>query len=169
MVGVVLAALTVAAIELNSQTFVGAVRPEADDLRALIARGVERSATFRDLVTRLNASDVVIYVRFSRCAGSIPTCLFWAEPGPGVRRVVIRVNRAGLSEDSLVALLGHELQHAWEVASDASIKDAASFARAFQQRGWKGTDTFETGEAQDVGRQVRKELSAYHGAVSGKR
>ena len=169
MVGVVLAALTVAgAIELNGQN-VGAVRPEADDLRALFARGVERSATFRDLVARLNASDIVVYVRFSRCSGSVPTCLLWAEPGQGVRRVVIKVNRSGLSEDSLVALLGHELQHAWEVASDASIKDAASFAKAFQQRGWKGADTFETREAQEVGRQVRKELFDYQATIGDRR
>jgi hypothetical protein len=161
MVGVVLAAMTLAGGgDLKAQT-ASAVRPEDRALEVVIASGVERSATFRDLITRLDTTDVVIYVRFSRCAGGVPACLLWASSSPGTRRLVIKVDRFSGSEDSITALVAHELQHAWEVASSPDISDLASFQRAFEERGWKGTHGFETQQAKDVNRKVLAEVAAH--------
>jgi hypothetical protein len=160
MVGVVLAAMTVAGpYDLKAQT-ASAVRPEDRAVEVVIANGVERSATFRDLITRLDTTDVVVYVRFSRCAGAVPACLLWASASPGARRLVIKVDRFAGSEDSITAALAHELQHACEVASSPEITDLASFQKAFEARGWKGTHGFETQQAKDVHRKVLTELAA---------
>src|SRR4051812_21893864 len=141
-----------------------AIRPEDAAIRELLARGVQRSGTFRDLIARRATSDVVAYVRFSPCVGPFPACLVWASPGGAPRRILIKVDRFGGSEDTLTGLLAHELQHASEVAAVPGIIDAASFQRVFGQRGWKGSDGFETAEAQDVTRKVLRELSGSRAA-----
>src|SRR4051794_10807622 len=81
------------AVDLQARRGPGAVRPEDRAIRKLMARGVERSTTFRDLIAQLAASDVVAYVRFARCAGRVPSCLLWASSAPGMRRVLIRIDR----------------------------------------------------------------------------
>ena len=149
-------AVVLSGMDLSAEGAPTAVRPEGA-VRALVAKGLERSATFRNLVRRLDATDVVVYVRFSRCTG-VPACLLWASAGPRVRMLVARLDRFGHSDDELIALLAHELQHAYEVASGPATTDAASFGRWFATRGWKGAHGFETAEAQDVSRKVSAEL-----------
>ena len=84
IVGVVLAAIAaMGGVTANAQGESPAVRPEDAAIRALIASGMERSATFRDLKTRLDSADVIVYVRFSRCAGGVAACLAWASAGAG--------------------------------------------------------------------------------------
>ena len=86
MVGVALAAIAAAGADtVAAQSGSPAVRPEDAGVRALIASGMERSATFRDLNARLEKGDVIVYVRFSRCAGGVPACLLWAPAGAGRR------------------------------------------------------------------------------------
>ena len=43
------------------------------------------------------------------------------------------------------------------------------FYEGFQQLGWRGADTFETQEAQEVGQRVRKELSLYQATLGAQR
>jgi hypothetical protein len=149
-------------VNADAQQSPSAVRPEDAIVRQLIARGLERSATFRDLVARLEAADVVTYVRFSPCPSRVPACLLWASSSPGVRRVVIKLDRFGGSEDTLTSLLAHELQHAWEVASSPRVRDLASFQQIFEQRGKRGSYGFETREAREIGRKVLVEISDRH-------
>jgi hypothetical protein len=82
-----------------------------------------------------------------------------ASPTRGVRRLLIKVDRIGGSPASLTALLAHELQHACEVAAAPAIVDLQSFQKAFEKRGWKGTDGFETQEAREVPRRVLTEFA----------
>ena len=136
-----------------------AVRPEEDAVRELIKTGMERSATFRGLINRLNATDLVVYVRFSQCAGGVHACLVWATPTSDHRRVLIKVDRFAGSPNSLTALLAHELQHACEDAAEPRVVDAASFEKAFAERGLKSARGYETREAGEVGRRVMAELT----------
>ena len=159
MMGVVLAAIAAGGGPVNGQSDSPAVRPESADIRALIASGMDRSATFRDLNTRLDNTDVIVYVRFSRCAPSIPACLAWIPAGAGSRRLLIRIDRFDRSTDDLTALLAHELQHANEVAAAPDITDLASFQKSFASRGWKHRDGFETEQAKNITRRVASELS----------
>jgi hypothetical protein len=160
MTGVVLAALAAAGGGgLHAQTELAAVRPEDAALRVLIARGIERSATFRDLKTSLDNTDVIVYVKFARCAGGVAACLVWASSGGRPRRLLVKLDRFGRSPDELTILLAHELQHANEVASAAGVTDLESFRTSFASRGWKQGDGFETEQAREISRRVAAELN----------
>jgi hypothetical protein len=158
-IGVALVAVVAAGVaSLHAQHRPPAVRPESAEAGALIASGTDRSATFRDLATRLDLTDVVVYVRLSRCAARVPACLNWVASSAGSRRLLIRVDRFDRSLDDVTALLAHELQHASEVASATEVTDLGSFQRLFASRGWKHADGFETAQAGDVTRTVAAEL-----------
>ena len=160
IVGVVLAAIAATGgVTANAQGESPAVRPEDAAIRALIATGMERSPTFRDLKTRLDNTNVVAYVRFSRCAGGVAACLVWVSAGAGARRLLIKLDRVGRSPVELTALLAHELQHAHEVASRTEITDVASFGKAFASLGWNHGDGFETEQATRITRVVAAELA----------
>ena len=159
LAGVVFTAIAACAGTANAQGNPPAVRPENPAVRELIALGMARSATFRELTARLDTSDVVVYVRFSPCVGNVAACLLWASESGGVRRLVIKLNRVGRSPKELTALLAHELQHANEVASTPEIRDLDSFRKSFASRGSTNADGFETEQARAVGRRVSVELA----------
>ena len=144
---------------VNAQTESPRIRPESAAIRALIDRGMERSATFRTLNAGLDNANVIVYIRFSRCPAGVPACLLWASADTDARRLLIKLDRFGRSPDDLTALLAHELQHANEIAADWEITDLASFQRSFASRGWKHGAGFETEEAATVSRRVAAELS----------
>jgi hypothetical protein len=160
MVGAILMAMVATGEAIaNAQTESPRVRPEGAAIRALIERGRERSATFRDLNTRLDNANVIVYVRFERCFHGVPACLFWASADSDTRRLLIKIDRFGRSPDEQTALLAHELQHASEVAADSEITDLTSFQNSFASRGWKHAAGFETEEAGKVSKRVAAELS----------
>ena len=159
-----LASVTLAAIAmyggcLNAQERAAAVRPEEPALREVIALGTARSATFRELASRLDSSDVVVYVRLAPCVGKVASCMLWASEAGGTRRLLIKLDRFGRSLNELAALLGHELQHANEVADAPEIRDPVSFRNAFVSRGSKHAAGFETEAAAAAGRRVSVELA----------
>jgi hypothetical protein len=144
---------------INAQSESPRVRPESAGTRALIDRGLERSGTFRELNTRLQNTNVIVYVRFSSCSQGVPSCLLWASADTGGRRLLVKLDRFGRSPDELTALLAHEFQHANEVAADLAITDPVSFENSFASRGRKHTAGFETAEAGEILRKVTAELS----------
>jgi len=143
---------------VNAQDRSPRIRPEGAAVRALIDRGMERSATLRDLNTRLDNSNVVVYIRFARCFTGEPACLLWVSADTDARRLLIKIDKFGRSPDELTALLAHELQHANEVASDSAITELA-FQHSFAVRGWKHAGGFETEEAGKISTRVAAELS----------
>ena len=160
MAGVMLMTLvTIGVRVVDVQTRSPRVRPEDAAIRALIDRGMERSATFRGLSRDLDTADVIVYVRSSPCSRGVPACLLWAWADRDARRLLIKIDRFGRSPDELTALLAHELQHAREVAADSQITDLASFQKAFAARGWKHGAGFETEEARRISKRVATELS----------
>lgn len=133
------------------------------EMRLAIADGIRQSPTFRALVQRLTGSDVVVYVRrWQRRAGADGSLTFAAAAG-GYRYVVVRVS-AQPSQSQLLALLGHELRHAVEVAETPSIVDAPSLAREYARLGYvshtsgAGRLAFDTEAAIAAGHQVLSEL-----------
>jgi hypothetical protein len=155
---VVLAAIAAGGGGVNAQGGSPAIRPEDAGIRVLIASGMERSATFRDLTAQVDHADVIVYIRFSRCPRGIPACLVWITADTGPRRLLIKLDRFGRSLDELTAWLAHGLHHANEVGSAPEVRDLASFERFFATRGWKHRDGFETEEARTITRKVAAEL-----------
>ena len=79
-------------------------------------------------------------------------------------RQLMRI-RAGLSNGEQVATLGHELQHAFEIASTPSIVDDATLADAYKRIGFLSGKlgnslAFETVAALQAGDRVRREFVA---------
>jgi hypothetical protein len=170
MAGVMLMTMVVTGGRMvNAQTASPRLRPEGAAIHALIDRGTEGSATFRDLKTGLDNGNVIVYIRFSPCAGGVPACLAWVSADTDVRRLLIKIDRFGRSPDELTALLAHELQHANEVASDSEITDLASFQKSFMSRGWKHAAGFETEKAREISKRVAAELSRRESKASPKR
>ena len=132
-----------------------------------IAQGLRDSSTFRELVDRLNASDVIVYVMVA--AASMPTGvdgrLTFLSASGGFRYVVVHVNTT-MATHHLVALLAHELQHAREIADTSAIVDSESMARAYatglgyQKHALLGERAYDSDAAIDAGQKVLKEMLA---------
>jgi len=120
------------------------------DARPLLEDALGRSATIRRLVAVLETSDVLVYVvlQFEIPSGSgdlhlMPTVA-------GTRRALIRIDvRQTIPER--FKLLGHELQHAVEVASAPDVRDQAGMRRLFSRIGVLTPIGFETDAAVHAG------------------
>jgi hypothetical protein len=136
------------------------IRPMQKDGARLLAIGIERSPTFRRLVDRLERSNVIVYVDLRPDmppyrGGSLR---FLARSATD-RFLKIQLNRA-FTGKTLVALLGHELQHAVEVADAGSVDSVADLRDLYRRLGeTTGMDQFDTLAARQVGYVVRRELS----------
>ena len=75
------------------------------------------------------------------------------------------------SPKAAIALLGHELAHAVEVAADASVVDHASFERLYRRIGDRcitrgATRGYDTRAARDAGDRIFAELRAFRPPIS---
>ena len=136
-------------------------------VRELIGIGASGSRTFSTLLDHLATSDVIVYVQIvGRIAGGFGGQLsFVTSAGP------VRYLRVELASDGnpaeMVALLGHELQHAVEIADAPCVRDSHAMAMLYLQIGQgvpSGTQ-YESGAARITGQRVRDEL---HGSVHDK-
>ena len=141
----------------------GHVRTIDTRLRMEIDQGLARSSFFRDLVARLDASDVIVYVE-AECPMSprLFGRLTFMASGGGRRYVNVRVSCA-LNDIEQIAALGHELRHAVEIAEATSIIDTGSLAREYQRIGFASHGVpagsgFETRAAIEAARRVWVEL-----------
>ena len=139
------------------------LRPDLE-LRRLVAQAAQRSPSIRELIDRVEASDVVVYVRlrqFTRSDLDGRVALLSSMPA-GQRYLVIEL-ACGRTDVVTIATLGHELFHALEIAGQPSIVDGRSLAAFYTAAGERtgnreGELTFETRGAQAAGAQVRREL-----------
>lgn len=137
------------------------VRSADRRLARLLAVGLDRSPTFAHLVRAVNASDVIVYIE---ATGSLPRTLagrLLLLPLTGAQRYLRIQVRADLPDQELVALIGHELRHALEIAEDPTVRDERAMLALYQRigRATRGTlHAYDTEDAQVAGRRVRSEL-----------
>jgi hypothetical protein len=138
------------------------IRSSEPELLDAVARGVDVSPTLRALVDRLETSDVVVYLAFDRSpspqlAGHLS--LITAAGGRRYLRVAIDRRNAGCQR---IAILGHELQHAVEIAESPSVTDEAALAALYRRIGFRSEgghiDCFDSVGAILAGRTVEKEV-----------
>ena len=97
----------------------------------------------------------------------MPSCV-----RPSVRYVLVEI-ACPMSEAAAIAILGHELRHALEIASAPSVVDERSLEQLYTQIGFSpclkagGFSDFETEDALDAGERVHHEL--FHPAASTRR
>ena len=141
----------------------GHVRVIDSRLRAEISEGLARSAFFRNLVARLDGSDVIVYVeRECPMSQRIFGRLSFMGAGGGRRYLLVRISCA-LHDDEQIAAIGHELRHAIEIADAPSVVDTASLGREYQRIGFESRGVpkgagYESRAAIDAARHIMVEL-----------
>jgi hypothetical protein len=137
------------------------VRTQDRSVRQLLKRGFNYSATFAGLMARLEQGNVIVYVEeVPRLPGALEGRMLMLPTAHGQRYVRIQIVLRGTLVES-VALLGHELQHAVEVAQEAAVDDQQKLAALYQRIGHSGgAHVYDTIAAQEIGRLIRRELLA---------
>jgi len=129
----------------------------------LLADAAEQSSSVETLLKELEQTDLVVYVTdvMPRVAGGAISYLAFLSRDATARYVLVRIDHwQAVSSRERIALLGHELQHALEVAAAPEVTDPAGLARLFRRIGWEGQkDRFETEAARTMGNRVRRELA----------
>ncbi len=142
-------------------------RVRAFDARSafILGRGAQASPTLSALVHALQETDLIVHVE---------VCHEGANPAPGTTRFVtkagayryLRISIAqSVTGDAAVALLGHELYHAWEIAQARWVVDAAGVERLYESIGHVhkrgGVTWADSAAARSAGRQVQAELRGF--------
>lgn len=125
----------------------------------IIDSGMTYSVTVSALAATLQKSDVVVYVSTSAIgSGTAKTTMLNGQGS--IRYLLITIDNR-LSPDVLIQMLGHELQHAVEIAAAPEVRDKAGMVALYQRIGLhkRATDKFETALAQEMGRRTRNDLS----------
>lgn len=137
------------------------VRTQDHSMRMLLKRGFTHSATFARLIARLEQSDVIVYVEeVPRLPSALEGRMMMLPATHGRRYVRIQLALRGAPDDA-VAVLGHELQHAIEVAQETGVTDQTTLSALYRRIGTRGgPEIYDTVAAQEVGRIVRRELLA---------
>jgi hypothetical protein len=133
-------------------------------LRRILDEGRDQSPLFRSLVDRLEASDVVVYVQCARLRTHLDGELLFLTAAGGVRYVLVRI-AWDVPPPRKIAILGHELQHALEIAGSPDIVSAQTMAAAYKRFGFTRNRSgeqldFDTTAAIATGLTVWRELSA---------
>jgi hypothetical protein len=137
------------------------VRTTDRPIRSMLRTGFAQSPTFASLLQRLEGSDLIVYLEeVDRLPGALDGRLLLLPPAHGVRYIRIQVAAHGTPCD-IIAVIGHELRHAVEIAEASTVVDAEGLAALYRRIGVDhGNNEFDTIEAQEIGRQVRRELVA---------
>jgi hypothetical protein len=139
-------------------------RVRAGDSRTatILLKGLERSDTIRSLVRQLEQRDVIVYLEMQPyMKRPLAGTMTWITATATHRFVRISIN-SELSTDAAVATLGHELQHALEVANAREIIDSQTLAAYYAKHGdnnRRHNNGWDTEAARVAGEDVRRELA----------
>ena len=126
---------------------------------SLLRDGFYRSPTFARLVTRIERSDLIVYVETPpQMPAGIEGRLLMLPRTHQTRYVRIQIAMQVSTSDG-IALLAHELEHATELADAPDVSDVGAFVALYERIGERsGWHQYETAAAQETARCVRKEL-----------
>jgi len=131
------------------------------DPRALawIQGGAEGSQTFRELLNRLSTSDLIVYVQVVDRLNNAFGHTYIVKATETVRYVRVEVVPSGNFAE-MIALVGHELQHAVEIAGAPKVRDRQTLAQFYLSKAenWGGADRYDSVEARVTEERVKREL-----------
>jgi hypothetical protein len=148
------------------------VRSVELDLLEDLQKGAQASPTLKSLLERLETSDVVVYLMFDHAmpahtAGRVS--LMTAVPGRRYLRISIDRRSVGCQR---LAILGHELQHAVEIADAAEAIDQAGVAALYRRIGFRSESgmraSFDSQVAIETGQRVRREVLSAPVAIASR-
>jgi len=163
----ILAASLTAAVSTTAAALEGlpaVVRSSDPVLNELLAEGYSRSPSFRRLVDGLAETQTLVYVEAGVCAfGHLRACLLpFVATTDQVRylRIVVTQPLNLGDRNRLISLIGHELQHALEVAVRPDVVDVTGLLEFARRNGFplKGRPGSETSAARAAGDAVLDEL-----------
>jgi hypothetical protein len=136
------------------------VRTTSPYAQSLLRDGFQRSPTFARLLVRLERSDLIVYIESQAALPpGIEGRMMMLSSAHGLRYVLIQIG-TGDSQQDAIALLGHELEHANEIADAPGVSDMNGFVALYERIGVRsGSHQYETKMAQEAGRQIRRELA----------
>ena len=137
------------------------VRPQSREAGLLVDFAADASPLVAKLLDDLEQSDVVVYLTDSMpgvFTGASSSLRFVTTEG-STRYLMIRVDFMRLLASDRVVALGHELQHALEIAAAPGVREEIHIADLYRRIGWEASpDRFESDAAQATSRAVRREL-----------
>ncbi len=130
------------------------------EARRVVERAVAGSPTVARLVATLEKSDLIVGVQLCPLPKMLLGETRIVTATPDVRHVRIRI-RIPNATDALIAVLGHELQHALELAAARDVRTAEAQADLFRRIGYErhSGGYFETEAALQAGRAVAAEIA----------
>ena len=136
------------------------VRALTPRVAKLLEEAIERSPTFAALVAAIDKSDVIVHVEEVHQIGhGIEGRLSFIYANNDVRYLRAQV-RAGRGAVDTMSVVGHELQHALEVALHDNVRDEKAFTALYVRIGDRpDPHRFDTAAAREVGWRVRRELN----------
>jgi hypothetical protein len=140
-------------------------RPHAEQVRSttkwgldLVEEGRKKSPSFRRLLESLRETDVVVYVEpVVQLPGVMEAATeLVAAPGP-VRYLRIFVAVRAMRK-RLIALLGHELQHALEIGRAPHVQDVPTLEEFYRRAGDMSVDGYDSEAARRMAEVILREL-----------
>jgi hypothetical protein len=135
------------------------VRSTDARVRTWFRIGAADSQTFRDLLRALGESDLIVHVQ---PVDRLPTAgqTYFVGATASVRYVRIEVVPSG-STNEMVALIGHELQHAVEIAHEPQIRDRRSLALFYRSIAGNSSATtdYDSVAARIIEDRVKREVA----------
>jgi hypothetical protein len=157
---VVLAASLIAGAAKPDRSPFRHVRATDERVERVLDAGTNRSPTFARLRAALERSDVIVYIQPSpNLPHGVDGRLGFLNAAGSNRYLRIELrNTLGLNQ--MVVILGHELQHAVEIAGADGVRDESSMIGLYRRIGLSSVaqSHFETNAARAAGWQVRAEL-----------
>ena len=129
--------------------------------RTLIAQARAASPTVAFLLSRIDASDVIVKVSVTLMNDGLAGDLRFLAATACARILCVRIDRLRAPPEQM-SWLGHELQHAVEVAGAPAVRSEADLVTLMQRIGRSRGQgrLFETDAAVACGRQVAREVAA---------
>jgi len=153
-----------ASLRVNDPAGTTRVRVQEPELAGLVQEGIDRSVTFRRLVQRIDETDGIVYVQSGACSiSAVAGCLLLdVTEVAHARYLHIHVTAQPTRPEQRITIVGHELQHAYEILSRRSVRTTADAYALFIRIGSAGSiRSFETDEAQRVEGAIAQELAAH--------
>ena len=136
------------------------VRARHARVEPFLRQAIERSPLVRQLVATLDASDVIVYLEMWPALGPAHrgAIIFAADAG-GFRYLRVRLH-PGNPPEQMIAAIGHELQHAVEIAAAPWVRSSRDLVEHYKRVGIPsaGGKGWDTQAARDAGQLVRLEL-----------
>ena len=137
------------------------LRPASSFEAVMLADALCSSATFRSLVATLETSDLIVYVNVRRLSSRGLGAGLQFVTATATSRIVRVVIGLTVDRAARIALLGHELQHAVEVAGATHIRSSAALGDYYRSHGVPGATqhAYETEAARFTEERIRREAA----------